>query len=138
VSIGTVEGFVGEGQISYAGPGARARGELALDVVKERLKLTRVNTSELRFDLIGANSLHGDRLSGNGSRHEPYEVRVRVAGRTDSLNEAMRIGNEVETLYTNGPAGGGGVTKSTREVVGILSTYIPRDLVHTTVHYVEC
>jgi hypothetical protein len=138
VSIGTVEGFVGEGQISYAGLGARARGELALDIVRKRLKLTGISTSELRFDLIGVNSLHGDRLSGNGKPHEPYEVRVRVVGRTESLAEAVRIGNEVETLYTNGPAGGGGVTKSAREVVGILSTYIPRDLVRTTVHYVEC
>ncbi|MGF9763514.1 acyclic terpene utilization AtuA family protein [Microvirga sp. 0TCS3.31] len=138
VSIGAVEGFVGEGQISYAGPGARARGELALAIVRERLRLTGVHTSELRFDLIGVNSLHGDRLSGNGGHHEPYEVRVRVVGRTDSLAEAVRIGNEVETLYTNGPAGGGGVTKSAREVVGILSTYIPRHLVRPTVHYVEC
>jgi Acyclic terpene utilisation family protein AtuA len=138
VSIGTVEGFVGEGQISYAGPGARARGELALGIVRERLNLTGVSTSELRFDLIGVNSLHGDRLSGNGGHHEPYEVRVRVVGRTDSLDEAVRISNEVETLYTNGPAGGGGVTKSAREVVGILSTYIPRHLVRPTVHYVEC
>jgi hypothetical protein len=137
VSIGTVEGFLGEGQISYAGPGARARGELALDIVRERLKLTGVSTSELRFDLIGVNSLHGDRLSGNGRLYEPYEVRVRVVGRTDSLAEAVRIGNEVETLYTNGPAGGGGVTKSAREVVGILSTYIPRELVRPAVHYVE-
>jgi hypothetical protein len=138
VSIGTVEGFVGEGQISYAGPGARARSGLALDIVRERLRLTGVHTSELRLDLIGVNSLHGDRLSGNRGHHEPYEVRIRVVGRTDSLAEAVRIGNEVETLYTNGPAGGGGVTKSAREVVGILSTYIPRDLVRPTVHYVEC
>ncbi|MDP8918547.1 MAG: DUF1446 domain-containing protein [Pseudomonadota bacterium] len=137
VSIGTIEGFLGEGQISYAGPGARARGELALDIVRERLRLTGVRASELRFDLIGVNSLHGDRLSRNGGHHEPYEVRVRVVGRTDSLAEAVRIGNEVETLYTNGPAGGGGVTKSAREVVGILSTYIPRELVRPTVHYVE-
>ncbi|MBO1908117.1 DUF1446 domain-containing protein [Microvirga sp. 3-52] len=137
VSIGTIEGFVGEGQISYAGPGARARGELALDIVRERLRITGVHASELRFDLIGVNSLHGERLSGNGGHPEPYEVRVRVVGRTDSLDEAVRIGNEVETLYTNGPAGGGGVTKSAREVVGILSTYIPRHLVYPTVHYVE-
>jgi hypothetical protein len=138
VSIGTVEGFVGEGQISYAGPGARARGELALDIVRERLRLTGVRASELRFDLIGVNALHGERLSGNGGHPEPYEVRVRVVGRTDSRAEAVRIGNEVETLYTNGPAGGGGVTKSACQVVGILSTYIPRDLVRHTVHYVEC
>ncbi|MFC4172838.1 acyclic terpene utilization AtuA family protein [Microvirga sp. GCM10011540] len=137
VSVGAIEGFVGEGQISYAGPGARARGELALAIVRERLTLTGVRTSELRCDLIGVNSLHGDRLSGNGE-HEPYEVRVRVVGRTEVFDEAMRIGNEVETLYTNGPAGGGGVAKSVREVVGILSTYIPRELVDPTLHYVEC
>ncbi len=34
-----------------------------------------------------------------------------MVGRTDSLAEAIRIGNEVETLYTNGPAGGGGAWK---------------------------
>jgi hypothetical protein len=137
VSVGAVEGFMGEGQISYAGPGAVARGQLALDIISERLALTGVGATELRFDLIGVNALHGDRLSESGSRHEPYEVRVRVAGRADSLTEAVRIGNEVEALYTNGPAGGGGVTKSAREVIGILSTYIPRGLVRPTVHYLE-
>ena len=34
----------------------------------------------------------------------------------DSMAEAVRIGNEVETLYTNGPAGGGGAWKSARQV----------------------
>ena len=37
----------------------------------------------------------------------------------------MRIGNEVETLYTNGPAGGGGAWKSAREVVAIASALVP-------------
>src|SRR6202011_5054867 len=78
VSVGYVDSFIGEGQISYAGPGALARGRLALDIVRERLKLTGVSTSELRFDLIGGDSLHGARRS-EGS--EPYEVRIRVAGR---------------------------------------------------------
>jgi hypothetical protein len=49
----------------------------------------------------------------------------------------VRIGNEVEALYTNGPAGGGGVTKSAREVIGILSTTIPRDLVQPSIRYLE-
>ena len=38
VTLGYREGFIGEGQISYAGPGARARGELALSVLEHRLK----------------------------------------------------------------------------------------------------
>ena len=104
VSVGYVDGYIGEGQISYAGPGALARGRLALDIVRERLQLTGVQSSELRFDLIGVDSLHGAEVSARAN--EPYEVRVRVAGRTESLREAVRIGNEVETLYTNGPAAG--------------------------------
>ena len=103
VSVGYVDSFIGEGQISYAGPGALARGRLALEIVRERLKLTGVAASELRFELIGVDSLHGAQVSAHAN--EPYEVRVRVAGRTENLREAVRIGNEVETLYTNGPAG---------------------------------
>ena len=78
VSVGYVDGFIGEGQISYAGPGALARGRLALDIVRERLKLTGVAASELRFELIGVDSLHGSQVSAHAN--EPYEVRVRVDG----------------------------------------------------------
>ncbi|HEY8335180.1 MAG TPA: acyclic terpene utilization AtuA family protein [Tardiphaga sp.] len=135
VSVGYVDGFIGEGQISYAGPGAVARGRLALDIVHERLALTGVATSELRFDLIGIDSLHGAALSAG--RAEPYEVRVRVAGRTETMREAVRIGNEVETLYTNGPAGGGGATKSAREVVAVASVLLPREQATPSVRFVE-
>jgi hypothetical protein len=135
VSVGYVDSYIGEGQISYAGPGALARGRLALEVVRERLQLTGVQSSELRFDLIGVDSLHGAEVSAHAN--EPYEVRVRVAGRTESLREAVRIGNEVETLYTNGPAAGGGVTKSARDVVAVASVLLPRDLAKPSVRFVE-
>ncbi|HYG86807.1 MAG TPA: acyclic terpene utilization AtuA family protein [Azospirillum sp.] len=136
VSVGYIDSYIGEGQISYAGPGAVARGRLALEIVRERLKLTGVKTTELRFDLIGIDSIHGDRLS-TANDHEPYEVRVRVTGRTDSMKEAVRVGNEVETLYTNGPASGGGATKSAKEVVAMLSALLPRNLAKPAVDYVE-
>jgi acyclic terpene utilization AtuA family protein len=135
VSVGYIDSFIGEGQISYAGPGALARGRLALDIVRERLKLTGVSTSELRFDLIGMDSLHGSQVSAHGN--EPYEVRVRVTGRTENLREAVRIGNEVETLYTNGPAGGGGAWKSARDVVAVASVLLPRELAKPHVRFVE-
>ena len=133
VSVGYVDGFIGEGQISYAGPGALARGRLALDIVRERLKLTGVAASELRFELIGVDSLHGSQVSAHAN--EPYEVRVRVTGRTESLGEAVRIGNEVETLYTNGPAAGGGVVKSARDVVAVASVLLPREHVRPQVQF---
>lgn len=134
VSVGYVDGFIGEGQISYGGPGALARAELALAIVRERLELTHVKTSELKFDLIGVNSLYASQVRGDGA--EPYEVRLRVAGRAQSMSEAVRIGNEVETLYTNGPAGGGGVSRHAREVVAVQSVLLPRALVSTSIHTV--
>ena len=134
VSVGYLDSYIGEGQISYAGPNAVARGRLALDIVRERLKLTGVATTETRFDLIGVDSLHGGSL---GARSEPYEVRIRVTSRTDTLREAVRVGNEVETLYTNGPAGGGGATKSARDVVAVASVLLPRERATPSVRFVE-
>ena len=131
VSIGYRDSFVGEGQISYAGAGALARGRLALEIVRERLRLTGVAVSELRCDIIGVDALH----RGPVTAPEPAEIRIRVTGRTDSLAEAARIGNEVETLYTNGPAGGGGAWKSAREVIGVVSTLVPEAAVIPIVSY---
>ncbi|MCC5468257.1 acyclic terpene utilization AtuA family protein [Pelosinus baikalensis] len=132
-SIGYVDSYMGEGQISYAGPGAVNRGKLALEIVEERLKLMGVQYQELKLDLIGIDSLHGSNLSK--SEHEPYEVRARVTGRTQNMKEAICIGNEVETLYTNGPAGGGGATKSAKQVVAMVSALVPRSLINYKLHY---
>ena len=132
VSLGYVDSYIGEGQISYAGPGAVNRGQLALDIVKERLEFMGVKMQENRYDLMGVDSLHGEKLSAG---HDPYEVRVRVTGRTETMAEAVRIGNEVETLYTNGPAGGGGAWKSAREVVAMVSVIVPNSVVNYSVQY---
>jgi hypothetical protein len=132
VLIGYKDGFSGEGQMSYAGPGAVARGRLALDIVRGRLALTGVPVEELRLDLIGIDSV--DR-TGRPIDHEPREVRVRVAGRTPTRAAAARIGAEVEALYTNGPFGGGGAVASVREVLAVASILIDRNQVTPTVHY---
>ncbi|MET3630961.1 hypothetical protein ABIC51_005809 [Burkholderia sp. 572] len=135
VSVAYVDGWIGEGQISYGGPGALERARLALGIVRERLALTGVAATELRFDLIGVDALYGDATPA--VRGEPAEVRVRVAGRAASADEAARIGNEVETLYTNGPAGGGGAFKSTREVIAVQSVLLPRAAVTPSFSFVE-
>jgi hypothetical protein len=123
VSIGYHDGFIGEGQMSYAGSGALERARLALRIVEERLRLTGVPLRESRYDLIGLNSVCGDLQTAV----VPPEIRIRVVGRTSRLEDALRIGREVESLYTNGPAGGGGATHSAKEVVAIASTFVPRD-----------
>ena len=72
-SVGYVDSYVGEGQISYAGRNAVTRARLALDIVRERLAFTGVHTTETRFDLIGIGSLHGEARTRDG---DPYEVRI--------------------------------------------------------------
>jgi hypothetical protein len=134
VTLGYLGGFIGEGQLSYAGPGAYARAKLAIDIVRRRLELCGVNLLESRFDVIGVDALHGDALS---TGHHPYEVRIRAVGRTSSLSEAVLVGNEVETLYTNGPAGGAGAAKSAREIVSVMSTLVPKEMVSPRVDYLE-
>jgi len=125
VSVGYLDGWIGEGQMSYGGPGAVARAELARDVVLKRLELMGVKMQDVRADLIGMDSLHGPR-----SQVEPWEVRLRVAARCEVRSEAVRVGNEVETLYTNGPSGGGGASKSVRQVVAVASLLLPRSAVN--------
>jgi hypothetical protein len=133
VSVGYRDSYVGEGQMSYAGPGAVARARLALEIVRERLRLTGIATTETRFELIGVDAVR------KGGEVEPApdlrEVRIRVAARTDSMAEAIRVGNEVESLYTNGPAGGGGAWKSARQIVAVVSTLLPQHLANPTVHF---
>lgn len=133
VSVGYQDGYVGEGQISYAGPGAMARSELAREIVAERLRS--YDFSELRMEFIGINAIHNGVLAGPAS--PPNEIRLRVVGRADSMKTASRVGREVEALYTNGPAGGGGVVQSVKETIGIVPMLIPRSAVAPEVHYEE-
>lgn len=128
VSVGYRDGFIVEGEISYAGPGAADRGRLALEIVRERTALLGLELAELDLSLIGLDSVGLRRKPA-----EPSEVRARVAARVLNEDTARKVANEVEALYTNGPAGGGGVRKSVREVIAIASTTIGRDAISTEI-----
>ncbi len=130
VSVGYEAGYRGEAEIGYAGTNCVARAELAGAIVAERL---RGQIDDLRVELIGCNSLHGRSFF---SDERPYEVRLRVAGRSADPRAAARIGEEVEALYTNGPAGGGGVRFRVDQQVGIVSTFIERRMVAARVELV--
>jgi hypothetical protein len=133
VSVGYHAGYVGEGEIGYAGANCVARGKLAGEIVRERLGN---QFRELRVDLVGLTALHS-RPMADGSAQEPYEVRLRVAARAADEESARRVGEEVEALYTNGPAGGGGARKIVHEQIGIVSCLIPRDRVSPHVDFLE-
>jgi hypothetical protein len=127
VSVGYLAGYVGEGEIGYSGSNAVARAQLAGDIMRARLS---GEFPRLRIELIGSTSMHGKSFDRSA---QPYEVRLRVAARAPTAERAMIVGEEVEALYTNGPAGGGGARKYVHEQVGIVSTLIDRQRVPTKV-----
>ena len=131
VSVGYRAGYLGEGEIGYGGPNALARARLAGEIIRERIGGA---FDELRIDLIGSTSLHGKSFDAH---EKPYEIRLRVAARADTAEAAARVGEEVEALYLNGPAGGGGARKYVSEQVGIASTLIDREQAAAQVEYME-
>ena len=129
-TLGYRDGWIGEGQISYAGPGAPKRAALALQVLEHRLQRLGLGALEHRAERIGIDAMHGPHLGGDRT---PYEVRLRLAVRCATQAQAEQVGQEVEALYLNGPAGGGGVTQSVREVIAAASALVPRHAVRPAV-----
>ena len=134
VSVGFKNGFFGEGSISYGGPNCIQRAQLAIEIIEKRLEKLHCYPKDLRFDLIGVQSILKNKMQ---APVETPEVRVRVAGRTNDETSARIIANEVEALYTNGPAAGGGVSKNVEEVISIRSILIPKSEVVAQLKYLE-
>jgi hypothetical protein len=130
VTVGFDAGFHAEAGVSYAGPFAGARGKLAAAIVRARLKETHGIKSPHRVDVIGLNSL----FATAGARpDESRDVRLHVALRTVSREEAETMLWEVESLLCCGPAGGGGFRGAIMPAVMTKSVLIDRNLVKPTV-----
>ena len=130
VTVGIDAGLHAEAGVSYAGPGAVARGRLAADIVETRLKTVHGIVSNIRFDLIGANSLFA--TAGTQAVCDSQDVRLHVALRTNSRDDAEAMLWEVESLLCCGPAGGGGFRGIITPAIVTKSALIARDRVKPT------
>jgi hypothetical protein len=137
-------GFLAEAGISYAGPGAVARAELAAAIVDERMRHLHGLNAPLRLDLIGVDALHATagtdpRESQNrGSQNaDTRDVRMRAALRASSREQAELLLWEVESLLCCGPAGGGGYRGQITPSVITHSAYLDRDQVETRITMIE-
>ncbi len=129
VSLGVREGFLGEGEISFAGRGALERARMAGEIVLRRLERAGISRDLVKVEIIGYNALLGP-IAERGFP-VPSDARLRVAARLGERRQAERVGEEVETLYLNGPAGAGGARKAARPVIAIYTTFLPRERVRT-------
>ena len=138
VSMGYKDCFMAEAAISYGGSLAFEKAKEAKKVIEKRLEARKISFEEIRFDFIGFNSLYENSISNKIRKSNDYsEVRLRVAARTKTRDLAKKIVDEAETLYTNGPSGGGGVSKAIEEVVSICSIFVPREDINVDVVYEE-
>lgn len=133
-SIGYKEGYIAEAEISYGGSGSVKRARLAKEVIQKRLAAQNIEPVEIRYDFIGLNSLYGNEISNT---QEMLEVRLRVAARAEDEIIAKAIVREVKSLYTNGPAGGGGIRSNIKEIVSIGSILIPETDTNIKISYRE-
>ncbi|BCJ86908.1 acyclic terpene utilization AtuA family protein [Effusibacillus dendaii] len=138
VSIGCAEGFIGEDMFFFAGPGCLNKAKLAKEILLRRFERVQLKAEELRIDFLGVNAIHGP-LSPE-PEHEPYEVAVRVAARTKTKEEALKVGLEVDSMAVCGLASTGKRVPHhdrVREVIGIWSTLIPRTEIQPVIHIRE-
>lgn len=133
VCIGYDDGWIGEGEITFPWPDALGKARKAEDILRERFKMVNLDTQEMRIDFIGINSIHGP-LAPEPKCDEPNEVRIRVAARTKTRNEAEKVRREVTHLWCMGPVGTTAVISPPppRPVISLWPTLVPRQMIPTT------
>ena len=119
--------WLAEAEISYSGPNALARAQLAGEVVQQRMK-----GQEVRIDLIGVGSIFKpDNYQAPQATPSALssDVRVRFAINSTQKQIADHLVREVGALYTCGPAAGGGVRSAIRRRLFPIVFYIAQELV---------
>ena len=97
-----------------------------------------LDAEEVRIDFIGYNAVHGAATPADAP--EPYAVAVRVAARTRTRAEALKVGREVDGMAVSGVGMTGKRVPHqdrTREVIGIWSTLVAREQVPYSLSYIE-
>jgi hypothetical protein len=132
-------GWLGEGEISYAGPNALARAELAAAVVLARCHAIGI-VDRVRAEVLGTETVFDSNDRGRRARvskDNAGEYRVRAAVRSTNRKVAQQVSDEVLSLYCSGPAGGAGVRQHVTAQVSTASILIDRARVKPVVTVVE-
>ncbi|MBI1396227.1 MAG: acyclic terpene utilization AtuA family protein [Betaproteobacteria bacterium] len=138
VSMGCMEGFIGEDMFFYAGPGALRRARLAKRILEERFRIVNLDADELRIDFLGLDAIHG--AMSPSDQPEPYEIAVRVAARTRTREEANKVGREVDGMAVSGVGHTGKRVPHhdrVREIIGVWSALVPRERIRPSINYFE-
>ena len=102
--------WLGEGEVSVAGPNALARARATADVLLERMQRRGLDV-RARVDLIGVASVHDSDDGALWRRYEgpePSDIRIRLAVEARTRDDADQASREVLAMLCCGTAGTGG------------------------------
>ncbi|ESW07027.1 hypothetical protein PHAVU_010G096000 [Phaseolus vulgaris] len=113
-------GWKGWGEISYGGYECVKRAKAAEYLVRSWMEeiFPGLNHRILSY-IIGFDSLKA--TSSNGNEHSQItseDIRLRMDGLFEQKEQALQFTREFIALYTNGPAGGGGIRLSAKKFSG--------------------
>jgi acyclic terpene utilization AtuA family protein len=131
VLLGVDEGWIAEGEVSFAGLGAVRKARMAARIVRERLDKARFAALDYREDIIGLDSVLGP--ASPVARDEPFDVRLRIACRVRTREETEVFSLECQDLWWAPGVGGGGVRTHARRVLGMRAASVPQQEVPVSV-----
>lgn len=137
--LGYEDGWIGESEITVCWPDAYEKAQFCEKFLKGRFEALKLPITEMRVDFIGVNSIHGPLATLPKNLDELNEVRVRVAVKTTSRENANLVRREVTHLWTHGPLGTTAVISppAPRQVISLWPTLLPRELAPQTVEMLE-
>lgn len=124
-------GFLGEGEVSVAGPNALARARATAGVLRRRIAQRGLKV-RLRIDLIGVDSVHDSddgALHGSYAGPAPHDIRIRLAAAGAEADDVDQAAREVLALLCCGTAGTGGARWRTTQRIVTRSYLADRSLV---------
>ncbi|CAN8306517.1 unnamed protein product [Cochlearia groenlandica] len=104
-------GWKGWGEISYGGHGCIQRAKASELLVRSWMEETIPGVNECILSyVIGLDSLKATSNDAESCWQSCGDIRLRMDGLFKLKEHAVQLTNEFTALYTNGPAGGGGIS----------------------------
>lgn len=122
-------GWKGWGEISYGGYACTRRAEAADYLVRSWMEEIYPGVADHIFSYaIGLDSLKATNATpGNVFQTNVRDIRLRMDGLFEFEEQAIQLTKEFIALYTNGPAGGGGISTGHKREIILEKGFVKRE-----------
>lgn len=126
--LGYLDGYAGTIAIGYSWPDAVQKARRSAELIGRMIERSGLKPLDMVTEMIGVDSTHG---SAAPIPDEPNEVVLRICARFATEAEARRFPRIATPLGLNGPPfiGGGVAPQSSRALLGVWPSLLPRSLV---------